>query len=181
MFPETLVTLICTLEKSWSCADAGRPRNIVTAAMAKIITSRVILFIFPPPSSAAHCSTTRWKCELEKVRLSPGRERAAAKQGFGGPLAEIDGERDAMTVVSGEDDHVFALRMAAKNRAHSFGEQNRPGPAVRDARGLQRRMQMMHAALEPAETLLGFSFAHIEAVQIWRSEFLCVLTGLAKK
>src|SRR5437764_11704189 len=76
MFPETLVTLICTLEKSWSCADAGRPRNIVTAAMAKIITSRVILFIFPPPSSAAHCSTTRWKCELEKVRLSPGRERS---------------------------------------------------------------------------------------------------------
>src|SRR5437016_1723846 len=59
--------------------------------------------------------------------------------------------------------------MAAKNGAHPFGEQNRAGPAVRDAHRRERRMQMMDAIFKPAKALRGLSFAHIKAVQIRRS------------
>ena len=111
----------------------------------------------------------------------PRRERAAAEQRLGGPLAEIDREGDAVAVVSGKDYHVFAAWMAAENGAHAFGEENRPGPAVRDANRFERRMQTVHAVFEPAETLLSLSFANIEAVQIRRGGLLRVLFGPAEK
>ena len=100
----------------------------------------------------------------------PDRQRPGTQQRFGGPLAEIYGERDAVPIVSGQDQHVLTVPMAAKNGPHAFGEENRAGPAVRNANGFQRGMQTVHAAFEPAETLRGFSLANIEAVQIGRGE-----------
>src|SRR5882724_121933 len=41
----------------------------------------------------------------------PAREGAAGKEGFGGPLAEVDGESDAVAVVAGEKHHLFVARM----------------------------------------------------------------------
>ncbi len=65
--------------------------------------------------------------------LRPEREGAAGEEGFRGPLAEVDGESDAVAIVAGEDDYVFAARIVAEDGAHSFGEENRAGPAVGDA------------------------------------------------
>src|SRR5215469_2945769 len=49
MFPETLVTLIWTLEKSWSCcAEATRLNNIGIMVRAIIIKRRSIRFILSP-------------------------------------------------------------------------------------------------------------------------------------
>src|SRR5215467_1991526 len=104
--------------------------------------------------------------------LNPGWKRAAAEQCLCSPLGEVNRERDAVTIVSGEDQHVLAAGMAAENGAHAIGEKNWASPAVGDADGLQRRVQMMHAAFEPPEALGSFSFANIEAVQIRRSELL---------
>ena len=106
------------------------------------------------------------------MMLRPRRQGARAEQRFGGPLAEIDRERDAVAVVSREDHHAFAAGVAAKNGAHGVGEENRSRPAVRDAHRLQRRVQSVNAVFEPPETLCGFSLANIEAVQIRRSELL---------
>ena len=102
----------------------------------------------------------------------PRRKRTCAEERFGGPLAKINGERDAVAVVSAKDHDIFTVRMASENGAHAFREQYWPGPAVRDADGVQGRMQLADAALEPEETLRGFSFANVEAVQIRRGELL---------
>src|SRR5713226_10600796 len=71
----------------------------------------------------------------------PGREGAAGEEGLGGPFAEVDGESDAVTVVAGEDHHLFAARMAAEDGAHIFGEENRAAPAVSDAHRSKGRVQ----------------------------------------
>src|ERR1700747_1053351 len=103
MFPETLLTLISTLEKSCCRAEAAGATAI--AATAKIMAARIIVGMSPPSAwSARDCSTADAKCEPKKGTLAPGRQRAAAEERFGGPLAEINRERDAVAVVSGEDD-----------------------------------------------------------------------------
>ncbi len=68
----------------------------------------------------------------------PVRKGAAGEEGLGGPFAEVDRERDAVTVVAGEDHHLFAAGMLlrgkpAEDGAHFFGEENRAAPAVGDA------------------------------------------------
>ena len=77
-----------------------------------------------------------------------------------------------MAVVSSEDHDVFASGMTAEDGPHGFGEENWSRPAVRDANGLQSGMQLVDTAFEPEETLRGFSFADIKAVQVWRNELL---------
>ncbi len=101
----------------------------------------------------------------------PGRKGAAVEEGLGGPFAEVDGESDAVAVVAGEDHDVFVARMAAEDGAHFFGDENRAAPAVRDAHGGKRRMQMTDAAFEPAQTVDGFASANVVAAQIVRAVF----------
>ena len=108
------------------------------------------------------------KGELGSV---PGREGAAGEEGFGGTLAEVDGESDAVAVEASEDHHVFAARMAAEDGAQFFGVQDGAAPAVRDAHGGKGRVQMADAVFEPAETVGGFASANIVAVQIVRAIF----------
>src|SRR5258708_1652791 len=103
--------------------------------------------------------------------LGRGREGGAVEEGFGGPFAEVDGERDAVAVVAGEDHDVFVARMAAEDGAHFFGNKNRAAPAVRDAHGGKGGVQMADAAFEPAETADSFAPANIVAVQIVRAVF----------
>src|SRR6266851_6019708 len=67
----------------------------------------------------------------------PAREGAAVEEGLGGPVAEVDGEGDAVAVEAGEDDYLFAAGMPlggkpAENGAHFFGEENGAAPAVGD-------------------------------------------------
>ena len=112
----------------------------------------------------------------EKVGSAPAREGAAGEEGLGGPLAEVDGESDAVTVVAGEEHHVFAARMPlrgkpAEDGEHFFGEENRAAPAVGDAHVCKDRVQMADAAFEPAETSGGFTSANIVPVQIARALF----------
>src|SRR5467141_1489147 len=115
-------------------------------------------------------------------QLGPGREGAAVEEGFGGPFAEVDGERNAVAVVAGEDHHVFVARMAAEDGAHFFGNENRAAPAVRAAHGGKGWVQMADAAFEPAETADGFAPANIVAVQILRAVFARVdAAGSAKR
>ena len=59
----------------------------------------------------------------------------STEEALGGPLAEVDGEGDAVAVVAGEEQHLLAARMETKDRAHFFSEENRAAPAVRDAYG----------------------------------------------
>src|SRR2546425_13017845 len=89
---------------------------------------------------------------------------AAGEEGFGGPLAEVDGESDAVPVVAGENYHLFAARMTQEDGEHFFRQENRTAPAVRDAHGFERGMQMADAAFEPAETICGLAPANIIAV-----------------
>ena len=115
-------------------------------------------------------------------REGPAGEGPAAEEGFGGPFAEVDGERDAVAVVAGEDHHVFVARMAAEDGAHFFGNENRAAPAVRDAHGGKGGVQMADAAFEPAKTADGFAPANIVAVQIVRAVFARVgAEGSAKR
>ena len=86
------------------------------------------------------------------------------EEGLGGPLAEVDGESDAVAVVAGEDQHLFAARMAAKDGAHFIGEENRTAPAVGDAHVGKGGVQVADAIFEPAETGGGFAFANIVSV-----------------
>ena len=78
-----------------------------------------------------------WRYEA-LLGSAPGREGAAGEEGFGGPFAEVDRERDAVTVVAGEDHYFFAAGMPlggkpAEDGAHSFREEDRAAPAVGDA------------------------------------------------
>src|SRR6266403_3975261 len=112
----------------------------------------------------------------EKVGSAPAREGAAGEEGLGGPLAEVDGESDAVTVVAGEEHHVFAARMPlrgkpAEDGEHFFGEENRAAPAVGDAHVGKDRVQMADAGFEPAETCGSFASANIIAAQIVRAVF----------
>src|SRR5215467_15030821 len=51
-----------------------------------------------------------------------------------------------------------------------------------NAHGLQRRMQVANAVLQPSKTFGGLAFAHIEAVQICRRASASAGTGgIAKK
>ena len=109
------------------------------------------------------------------AQLGPVRKRAASEEGLGSPLAEVDREGDAVAVVPGQYNHVFAARMTPKDGAHSFGEENRASPAVRDARGVQSRMQIVDATFEPSETRGGFALADIETAQIKRGVFVGVI------
>src|SRR5215831_1519222 len=167
MFPETLLTLICTLEKSGSCADATPFPSMAIADIARIISIGTILRMFLLREARRIVPLAERKRSEEKP-LAPGGQGPAGKQSFGGPLTEIHRERDAVTVESGEDHHILGERVAAKNEAHAWRKQNWARPAVRDAHGPERCMQMMHAMFQPTKTLRGFSFAHIEAVQIRR-------------
>src|SRR5258708_38772226 len=99
-------------------------------------------------------------------QLGPGREGAAVEEGFGGPFAEVDGERDAVAVVAGEDHDVFVARMAAEDGAHFFGNKNRAAPAGRDAHGGKGGAQMAGAAFETAETANSFGPAKMIVVLI---------------
>ena len=101
----------------------------------------------------------------------PARKRAAEKEGLGSPLAEVDGEGDAVAIVAGEDQHLFAARMETKDRAHFFGEENRAAPAVRDAHRGQSGVQMANASFEPVETGGSLAPANIEAAQIVHAVF----------
>ena len=106
----------------------------------------------------------------------PGREGAAVEEGLGGPLAEVDGEGDAVAVVAGEDDYLFAAGMPlggmpAEDGVHFFGEENGAAPVVGDAHVGKGGVQMADAIFEPAETGGGFTSANIVAVQIVRGVF----------
>jgi len=76
---------------------------------------------------------------------------------LGGPLAEVDGEGDAMAVVACEDHHLFAARMAAKDGAHSFGEKNGSAPAISNTHRGEGRVQVTDAIFKRAETGGGFA------------------------
>ncbi len=91
---------------------------------------------------------------------------------MGSPLAEADGKSDAVAVVTSEDHYFFAARVAAEDGAHSFGEENRAAPAVRDAHGMQSRVQIANTGFEPAKTGGGFPLADIETAQIKRGVFV---------
>ena len=101
----------------------------------------------------------------------PRGEGTEGQEGLGSPLAEIDGQGHAVAVVASEDQRVFAARMRPEDGAHLLGEKNGAGPAMRDARGAQRGMQIADTGLEPAETLGGFTLANIEPAHIERTEF----------
>src|SRR5207253_8875674 len=58
MFPETLVTLICTLEKSCPWADAARLASTPIAPITSIIATRILLRMF----------LLQWSAALESVR-----------------------------------------------------------------------------------------------------------------
>ena len=93
------------------------------------------------------------------------------EEGLGGPLAEVDGEGDAVAVEAGEDDCLFAGgmplgRKPAEEGAHFFGEENGAAPAVGDAHVGEGGVQMADAVFEPAETGGGFATANIIAAQI---------------
>ena len=103
------------------------------------------------------------------ILLVPAREGASGKERLGGPFAEVDGKRYAVAIVAGEDQYIFAARMAAKDGTHFFREKNRAAPAVGNAHTLQGRVQMTDAGFEPPEAGGGFAFANVEAVQIGRS------------
>jgi len=80
----------------------------------------------------------------------PGRERAAVEEGLGSPLAEVDGEGDAVAVEAGEDEYLFAGGMFLGNKpaedgAHFFGEENGAAPAVGDAHVGEGGVQMADA------------------------------------
>src|SRR5215470_16422020 len=112
----------------------------------------------------------------------PQRQRAAGKEGFGGPFAEVDRKGDSVAIVTGQDDHVLAAWMAAEDGAHSLGEENRAAPAVRDAHGMQSRMQIADTRFKPAEARGGFALTDIETVQIGRCVFVCLdFRGLTEK
>src|SRR5258708_11277513 len=55
--------------------------------------------------------------------------------------------------------------MVAEDGEHSFREENRAAPAVRDAHGGKGWVQMADAVFEPAETLGGFASANV--VPLW--------------
>src|SRR5438128_12339264 len=72
--------------------------------------------------------------------------------------------------------------MAVEDGAHSFSEENRAGPTVRDAHGVQSKMQIADASFEPAETHSGFPLANIEPAQIERGVFVgATAGGIAEK
>src|SRR5713226_9081751 len=103
----------------------------------------------------------------------PGREGAAVEEGLGGPLAEVDGEGDAVAVEAGEDDYLIAAGMRlrgkpAEDGAHSFGEEDRAGPPVGDEYVGEGGVQMADAVFEPAEAGGGFASANVVAAQIVR-------------
>src|SRR5258708_6523635 len=98
--------------------------------------------------------------------IAPAWKRAAGKEGLGGPLAEVDGEGDAMAVVACEDHHLFAARMAAKDRSHSFGEKNGSAPAIGNTHRGEGRVQVTDAIFKRAETGGGFAVADVIAAQI---------------
>src|SRR5260370_33857724 len=74
-------------------------------------------------------------------------------------------------MVTGENHHLFAARMAAEYGAHFFGQKNRAAPAVRDADRCKRRVQVADAGFEPLEAGGGLASANIEAVEIARGGF----------
>ena len=105
------------------------------------------------------------------AREGPARKGAAAEEGFGGPLAEVDGESDAVAVVAGEERYVLAARMEAEDGAHFFGEENGAAPTVGDAHVSEGWVQMADAVFEPAQTRGGLALANIVEVQIARGVF----------
>ena len=76
-----------------------------------------------------------------------------------------------MAVVTGEDDHLFASRMALEDRTHFLRQENRAAPVVRNAHGFECGVQMADAAFEPAEAVRGLAPAHIVVAQIARGVF----------
>src|SRR5205807_4418759 len=114
MPPETLLTLISTLEKSCCCAGTVRPGAIAATAAAKIIASRILPFIFRPPSNGADCSTTPTNHELKKMppTTQPLRDWLAPDANFkrgsslpcrSSPTGGAAGERAAPQQPSGRD------------------------------------------------------------------------------
>ncbi len=106
----------------------------------------------------------------------PPREGAAVEEGLGGPLAEVDGEGDAVAVEAGEDQHLFAAGMPlggepAEEGAHFFSEENGAAPAVGDAHVGESGVQVADAVFEPAETGDGLAPANVVAAQILRGVF----------
>ena len=103
--------------------------------------------------------------------LVPARKGTASEKDFSGPSSEINRQSDAVAVVAGENDHLFAARMVTEDRAHFFGEENRAAPAVRDAHVGKRRMQVTHAILERAEALGSLAVTNVVATQVVRGTF----------
>src|SRR5205807_473387 len=66
-----------------------------------------------------------------------------------------------MAVVTGEDDHLFASRMALEDRTHFLRQENRAAPVVRNAHGFECGVQMADAAFEPAEAVRGLAAARM--------------------
>src|SRR5437667_3737960 len=172
MLPETLVALICTLEKSGCCcAAAVCPQTTAAPASERIIQARTLLLILAPPQECAGDSIIA-SDRQPLFGLFPGRQRAPGEERFGGPLAEIDGERYAVAVITGEKHHLLAARMAAEDGAHFFRQENRAAPMVRNTHGFKHGMQIADAVFEPADTVRGLTTAHIVVAQVARGVFL---------
>ena len=100
--------------------------------------------------------------------LAPAGQRTAGQEGFCGPLAEVDGESDAVAVEAGEDDDARGFGVVAKEGAHFSGEENGAGPAMGDADVFQRGVEIADAVFEPAEAIGGLAFADIETMESGR-------------
>ncbi len=58
---------------------------------------------------------------------------ALAQEGLSGPVAEVDGESDAVAAEAGEGEDIFVVGVMAEDRVHPFGDENGAAPAVSDA------------------------------------------------
>src|SRR6266850_863128 len=170
----------CQSPSGGACASKGRAlKNKRSTKSAFFMICLFLLFrfelrktiLYPERGWNWRRSCAARRRSHEKVGSVPVGERAAGEEGLGSPLAEVDGEGDAVAVVAGQDHHLFAARMASEDGEHFFGEEDRAAPAVGDAHVSKGRVQIADAAFEPAETAGSFAPADIVPAQIVRAIF----------
>ncbi len=54
--------------------------------------------------------------------MRPVGEGALAQEGLGGPVAEVDGEGDAVAAEAGEGEDFFAVGVMAEDGVHAFSD-----------------------------------------------------------
>ena len=98
--------------------------------------------------------------------LVPGWEMSLTEECLGGPFAQVDRKSYTVPIVAAENDYPFALWMAAKDRQHSFREEDWSTPTVRDPHSFKGRMQVSDPVFKPAQQFCGLATANIVAAQI---------------